>query len=288
LAGRTIEETLFPFSFREFLSYFAPSLNIEARPDEARGFPESFSSSMIPVAKDVSIWFDKFLRLGGFPHIYAEDEALIPKFIKDDILDKVVFRDLVELYGIREPSYLEKLFYYLGRNTACIVSLSDISRSIGISRPVVERYISHLERSLLYFRLPKFSRSAKQTLRSSPKGHVIDPALANFFGAHDDQILESAVASFLYPRFQKRLYFWRDQIHEIDVIADDETLTPIEIKNSERQKVPRGLLYFMEKHDLPRGYVVYRGSFARVVIGSRQIIFCPAWYFLLQARGREN
>ena len=283
LAGRTIEEFLYPFSFKEYLSFFAPSLVIEKYVKNKKIFPDHFPASMVPLISEIRVQFANFLRIGGFPHIYFEKEELIPKFIKEDILDKVIFRDLVELYKIREPSHLEKLFYYLGKNTSAIINLTTLSQSLGISRVVIERYISYLESSLLCFRLPKFSRSLKETLRSNPKGHLIDPALCNFFGVSDDRILETTVSAFLFKKFQKDTYFWRDQIHEIDIVINREKIIPIEIKNSKRQEIPRSMLYVMEKQKLNKGFVIYNGDFTKVKVGKKHIIFCPAWYFLLDS-----
>jgi len=279
LAGRTVEEILFPFSFREYLSFFAPQIENHIKKNNI--LPDVLPDAIIPFISDIKINFSNFLRTGGFPQIYSENEELYPKFIKEDILDKVIFRDLVDLYKIREPAYLEKLFYYLGKNTATIVNFTTLSQSLGISRVVVERYISYLEQALLFFRLPKFSKSLKETLRSNPKGHLIDPALANLFRVEHSQILESAVAVFIFSKFQKNTYFWRDQFHEVDIIIDEEELIPVEVKSSDKKEIPKGLLYIMEKQKLNKGFVVYNGEFSKVRVGKKQIIFCPAWYFLL-------
>lgn len=281
LAGRTTEETLLPLSFKEYLHFFAPSLNITEHLKQKKPFTGSFPASLAPLSSDIRVHFANFLRRGGFPQIYSEKEDLFNKFIKEDILDKVIFRDIVELYKIREPSYLEKLFYYLGGITSSIINLTTISSDLGISREIVERYISYLERSLLYFRLPKFSKSLKESMRSNPKGHLIDPSLGNFFGAPPDQIFESAVSSFLFSKFQKNLYFWRDQFHEVDCVIANNEIIPIEVKNSNRKEIPQSLLYLMEKNKLEKGYVVYRGDFHTQKREKKEIIFYPVWYFLL-------
>lgn len=281
LAGRTVEETLFPFSFKEYLNFFAPHIAAENLLSGQKLFTGSLPASLAPFSGDIKIHFENFLRRGGFPQLYSENEDLYNKFIKEDILDKVIFRDIVELYKIREPSYLEKLFYYLGGETSSIINITTISRMLGISREVTERYISYLERSLLYFRLPKFSKSLKESLRSNPKGHLIDPSLGNFFGAAADQIFESAAASSLFLGFGKNLYFWRDQFHEIDCVIADKDIIPVEVKNSTRGEIPQSLTYIMEKYNIKKGCVVYRGEFQTRKIGEKEIIFYPAWYFLI-------
>ena len=281
LAGRTIEELLFPFSFREYLLFFAKELNIDKYLKKEEIFPCEFPTAILPFVSEIKTQFYNFLRIGGFPHIYTENEQQFPKLIKEDIIDKVVFRDLIELYKIREPSYLERLFYYLGKNTAQIINITTLSNFLGISRTIVERYISYLERAMLYFRMPKFSHSLKETLRSNPKGHLIDPSLSNFFGADKNQLFESAVSGFLFSKFQKDIYFWRDQFHEVDVVLSGKEIIPIEIKNSQELEIPKSLIYFMEKYKLERGIVVYDGEFRKNKFSNKIIVFCPAWYFFI-------
>lgn len=289
LAGRIIEELLFPFSFREYLGFFAQ--DIEKKIKVEKMSLDNLPNSIVPFIREIKIQFANYLRKGGFPHIYSENEELYPKFIKEDIIDKVIFRDLVELYNIREPQYLEKLLYCLGRNTAGIINISTLSQVVGMSRAVIERYISYLERALIFFRLPKFSKSLKETLRSNPKGHLIDSSLANYFGADSSQILESVVAGHVFSKFQKNVYFWRDQFHEVDIIVDPiipriskngrKDLIPIEVKNSDKKDLPKTLLYIMEKYKLRKGFVVYNGEFSKTKLGEKEIVFCPVWYFLL-------
>lgn len=281
LAGRTIEETLSPFSFKEYLDFFAPELAVTQYLKQKQTFADNFPAGLAPLSGEVKIHFANFLRVGGFPQLYSEKEALYNRFIKEDIIDKVIFRDIVELYKIREPSYLEKLFYYLGGTTSAIINITTISRALGISREIVERYISYLERSLMYFRLPKYSGSLKESLRSNPKGHLIDPSLGNFFGAPADRIFESVIASFLFLKFQKNLYFWRDQFHEVDCVITGGEMAPVEVKNSTRKEIPQSLLYIMEKNKLTKGYVVYQGEFQIQKHGEKEIFFYPAWYFLI-------
>ncbi|MFH1453887.1 MAG: ATP-binding protein [Armatimonadota bacterium] len=281
LAGRTVEEILFPFSFKEYLSFSAPHIAASSHIKQEELFTDNFPAGLIPFSGEIKVHFANFLREGGFPQLYSEDKDLHNRFIKEDILDKVIFRDIVELYKIREPSYLEKIFYYLGAATSFIINVTTISRLMGVSREVVERYISYIEKSLLYFRLPKFSKALKESSRSNPKGHLIDPSLANFFSASPDQVFESLIASSLFTRSQKNLYFWRDQIHEVDCIIKDKEIIPIEVKNSQRQEIPKNLLYIMEKNKLTRGYVVYQGEFQIQKFRNKEVIFYPAWYFLV-------
>lgn len=283
LAGRTIEETLLPFSFGEMVLLQSPSPELEKAILGLQGqvlFKE-FPPSLAPFEKRLKLALERYLTFGGFPHLLATPEALWPKLLREDLVQKVVFRDLVERFKVREPSSLERLLGFLGKNTAGIVNTTTLAASLGLSRPVVEQYLSYLEQSLLFFRLTKFSHSGKERLRSNPKGHLIDPGLSFIFGANPDQLLETAVADSLFAKYQDKLSFWRDQNHEVDLLVEDDGLLPIEVKNNASQELPASLLYFMEKEKLARGIVVYQGDFGHKTAKGKTVYFLPVFLFLL-------
>lgn len=284
LAGRTIEETIYPFSFAEMTILNYPDTNLEKiiKTFKDKSIPEKFPAEISPFTKTLRLSLEKYLVFGGFPHLLKTPEELRTRLLTEDVVQKVIFRDLVERYSIREPSSLERLFAYLGKNTSGIINVSTLSASLELSRPIVEQYLSYLEHSLLIFRLHKFSHSPKESLRSNPKAHLIDPSLPRLYHAGSSQLLETAVADHLFAKYDDKLLFWRDQSHEIDlVIQKAETLIPVEVKNNGSVDIPSGLIYFMGKEKLEQGVIVYQGNFEIKQIQGKKIYFIPAFLFLL-------
>jgi len=282
LAGRTIEEVMLPFSFAEVAAFELRNPKFQRLLEDLGGIKfEQLPQALISFESKLKILLSRFLKFGGFPHLLRQPPEFLRKLLQEDVVQKVVFRDLVELFNIREPSSLEKLLNFLGQNTASIVNLTTLSSNLGISRPAVEQYIAYLEQSLLFFRLRKFSHSPKERLRSNPKGHVVDPGLGALFGASNDQLLETAVAASLFAKHGRNLSFWRDQNHEVDLVIENKDILPIEVKNTKKTKIPNSLSYFMNKQNLSQGIVVYQGDFAVKKEGKKRIYFTPAFSFLL-------
>jgi len=144
LAGRTVEELILPFTFKEFVCYFLR---------EDKNFLEFLEKKKFtPYASELKILFKKYLNRGGFPHLLEISEpSLWEKLLREDVLEKVIYRDLIQLYGVREPEKLEKTFLYLSNITGQILNFSNLAKNLGISRQHLEKYIFYLKESYLIF-----------------------------------------------------------------------------------------------------------------------------------------
>ncbi len=71
------------------------------------------------------------------------------RFVKADIIDNVLLRDLPSLYGIQDIQELNSLFTTLALNTASEVSLEELSKNSGVAKNTIKRYIEYLEAAFL-------------------------------------------------------------------------------------------------------------------------------------------
>lgn len=289
LAGRTVEETIYPFSFYEFLGYRSRNRRILDKIDELRNTFVPFgmvdTSELTPYITEVKIAFEDFLEKGGFPNLFGIEEALLWKrLVREDIVEKVIYRDLVELYDIKKPEMLEKLFLYLVDTTSGLLNVTNISNSLGLSREFTEKYLLYLEQALLVKRLSKFSKSIEKTIRSTQKVHLLDTGLVNAFSRVEvGKLLESMVASHLIRHAGSKVYYFREK-YEVDLIlAIGKDVFPVEIKY--RDDVPRselmGLLGFNKKFKTETSVVVTRDSLREERANGTKILYLPAWLVLL-------
>lgn len=85
------------------------------------------------------------------------------RFIKSDIIDKVLLRDLPSLYGIADVQELNRLFNTLAYNTAQELSLEDLSRTSHVAKNTLAKYLDYLEAAFLikqcgaWTRMPRIS-----------------------------------------------------------------------------------------------------------------------------------
>ena len=133
----------------------------------------------------------RYLRVGSFPELaLASDDLYAQQIIWENMVNKVLKRDLQSLYSIRNTTELERIFIYLCIMGSKIVSYTDVSRELGgVARPTVENYVLFLESAnLVYISWPaKVGRSVSKPL---PKICIADAAIRNAVLMDDDMLAD--------------------------------------------------------------------------------------------------
>jgi predicted AAA+ superfamily ATPase len=115
-AGRFTDFLLPPLTFYEYLDLLDETHPVESIPYGDR-------DGLLFYAQDIDALNDQFLNylnFGGYPEVIVSPviRADATRFIKSDIIDKVLLRDLPSLYGIGDIQELNYLFTTLEFNTA--------------------------------------------------------------------------------------------------------------------------------------------------------------------------
>lgn len=137
--------------------------------------------------------FMRYLQVGGFPELaLAENDLAAQQIMREDVVDKVLKRDLPSLYNIRNATELERIFLYLCNVSSEIVSIESITKELnGASRNTVEKYIEYLESANLIYQSWPVNMAGKKALKASPKIYIADAAIRNAV-LMDDSILTDA------------------------------------------------------------------------------------------------
>ncbi len=265
-AGRFTEFVLPPLTFFEFLR-FVDKENDLIR-EEVEGASRRFVTRDIVALNEA---FVDYLNFGGYPEaLFYEGIRKNPRrYIKSDIIDKVLLRDLPSLYGISDVQELNALFNTLAYNTAQELSLEDLSQSSGVSKPTLGKYLEYLEAAFLIKRLRRVDNNARQfkkamtfkvfltnpTMRAAlfssltatdpAIGHLVETAVFSQW-LHNDAHIDSL----RYARWKKG---------EVDLVSLDPRQQPrfaVEVKWSDRPfddpKEIRGIIEFAQTNKLAR------------------------------------
>lgn len=158
-----------------------------------QGLPEKFSIEKLENYKDkqfqeildllepVKKHFNNYLITGGFPELVnVEDNQMAQKILREDIVDKVLKRDMPELFGIRNISVLEKVFLYLCFESSNIINYTSMAQDLdGVSVPTLQDYIKYLESSNLIYISNPLGINGTKLLNKRPKIYVVDSAIRN-------------------------------------------------------------------------------------------------------------
>ena len=110
----------------------------------------------------------------------ADNDIMAQQIMREDLVDKVLKRDLPSLYKIRNATELERIFLYLCNVSSQIVSIEAIAKELsGVSRPTVENYIRYLESANLIYQSWPISMAGKKILKARPKIYIADAAIRN-------------------------------------------------------------------------------------------------------------
>lgn len=202
--------------------------------------------------KELNKEFINYLNFGGYPEVVLSEkiQSDMGRYVKNDIVDKVLLRDLPSLYGIKDVQELNRFFTYIAYNTGNEFSYETMSKESGIQKDTLKKYLEYLEAAFLIKVLNKVGINAKRLKRiTSFKVYLTNPSLRTALFSpitETDQemgnMVETAILSQWMHREQLDLTYarWKEgrKEGEVDlVLVDDKSYKPVwgvEIKWSNR------------------------------------------------------
>ncbi len=248
LAGRVAVFSLLPFSQVEY-----PQLSNSYQDILLRGsYPEIATNPKV----DRTTW------LGSYINTYLE-------------------RDVRNLETIGDLRQFEIFLKLLATKTGQLLDQSDLAKSVGVSIPTIDRWLSVLEASYQILLLYPYYRNLGKRLVKRPKVYFTDTGIATYLlGINDPTqlingpsfgpIVETAVVTDLWKQYlhlgqKSPLYYLRtyDGL-EVDLVIDGaEKLTLIEIKANSSIKPSHSLSleYALKSISIPaNGYLTSLSS----------------------------
>ncbi len=236
--------------------------------------------------------FIHYLNYGGYPEVvFSEKLQSDPvRFVKGDIVDKVLLRDLPGLYGIQDIQELNYLFTSLAFNTANEISLVQIAQSSGVAKNTIKKYIEYLEAAFLIKIVHRIDRNAKRFQRANFfKVYLTNPSIRSALFSPisgDDEYIgslaETGVFSQWFHGSAPQLYYARWANGEVDMAGvgpKQKASWAVEVKWSDRfAENPyelKSLLEFCQANDLRRVTVTSRTVSATKNVRGVEITFVP-------------
>jgi len=239
--------------------------------------------------------FVNYINFGGYPEIIFSPlmQRNPGRYIKQDIVDKVLLRDLPSLYGIKDVQELNRLFTTICFNTAHEFDYEDLSRKSGVAKHLIKKYIDYLASAFLIKKVSRVDQSGKQFKREVKfKMYLSNPSLyAALFAPikiTDENRMGDMIETAIYAQWMHRdwfePYYARWQKGEVDMVGIDETsLKPnwaLEIKWSDRYfeaaKQLKSLIKFCKSNQLRSAVVTTIGKKGIKEVDGIDIQFVPS------------
>ena len=284
-AGRFTDFLLPPLAFCEYMAFQAH----ESFTKEKNDFDPSNDIN------ELNKHFINYINYGGYPEaVFSKDIQENPgRFIRQDIIDKVLLRDLPSLYGIRDVQELNSLFTMIAYNSGNEFSLEALSQqSGGVSKHQIKIYLEYLESAFLIKMVRRIDQGGKRFQRDNFfKIYLTNPSLRSALfsplSATDD-FIGNMVETAIYAQWMHLLDFtpWyaRWASGEVDIAGlNPLTLKPIwavEIKWSNQffnsPKKLKSLLKFCHMNKLTNAEVTTIDKSEIKTINNIEIEFVPA------------
>jgi predicted AAA+ superfamily ATPase len=280
LRGRTLQFEIFPLSFSEFCAF----KNIET------GFYDPAKKAALINA------FKVYLFKGGFPEI-ALGNGIFDEQILQEYYHVMIFKDLVERYGIKNTNVLrylvKRLFANLTKPTSVNKIFNEIkSGGIAISKNTIYELISELESIYMFLPMLKFNASSIKEFSGMPKYYCKDNgfnfALQGAVSENRGAFLENAV--YLHLRrmhpFGKGLFYFKEK-YECDFLRLEKQSVSeliqvcwnLDSPETEEREV-NGLIEAAKVTGCKNLKIITSDSEKHIQKGEFGISALPAWKFL--------
>lgn len=151
--GRTFEIKVYPFSFSEYMQYFA--------------YPDKYTA------------FDKYLLEGGMAgsYLYKDGEAKFDYIA--DVFNTLIVRDIRKKYKIRNMQLMDRIVDFLMDNISNLSSARNITNTLSsvkekVNHITVGSYIQYLCNAFAFYRIRRYDIKGKKYLSSNDKYYLSD------------------------------------------------------------------------------------------------------------------
>lgn len=191
--------------------------------------------------------FIDYINYGGYPELSLSKEMQSNpgRYVRNDIIDKVLLRDLPSLYGIQDVQELNTLFSTIAYNSGNEFTLDELSLSSGIVKNTIKKYITYLKAAFLIKVVNRIDINAKKFKRANFfKIYLTNPSLRTALFSpilNDDEFIGNMVETAIFSQWSHNTGFtpyyarWRDG--EVDIVGLNNKQKPswaVEIKWSNR------------------------------------------------------
>lgn len=255
LVGRIIIFTLYPFSFKEYLSAREPRIVSLFRSGKYKK----------EIIEKLNTHAEQFILYGGYPRVVLSQTADEKKKVLEGIYNTYLLREIKEILSLSEDYKLMNLLKALSLQIGNIVNYNELSNVTGFSYADLKKYLNVLEKTYICKLIRPFFTNKRTELVKVPKVYFFDAgfrntSIDNFSRERPDKgaLYEQLVFTELVKK-GKTPKFWNTKTRaEVDFILEKEnSIIPIEVKSMLRnEKIQKSLQSFIEKYRPKKGFML--------------------------------
>ncbi len=273
LTGRSVTLELYPFSFKEYLSFKGVKIGPIDR-------MTSLEKSVM--RKNLS----EYIRSGGFPEYLktGRDEYL------QSLYQNILYRDIITRYGLTSEIPLRESALYAASNISKEMSYNNVRKLTGLSSATtVKEYFGYMENSYLNFLVNRYDHSLKKQIYYNKKIYFIDPALARLVGFRPTEDQGRLLENIVYLALRRsggEIFFHRgsngcDFVVRKNAMITEAIQVTMDLEKAREREV-KGLIEALVQYDLDRGDILTWDQSEEMEIEGQKNIVKPVWEWLFE------
>lgn len=213
LRGRSLATEIWPYSFSEYM--LAKNLSFES---------ELFDKKKQDFLKN---YFNEYLSCGGFPEVIGFDADVRVKTLQE-YLDVVIYRDIIERYGIKHPTLIKYMIVFMLTNISRPFSINKFYNDVRaqgykITKDTLYDYASYIEDAYLAFLVGKYDRSARKIQINPKKIFAVDPGLVSALRLNNERDIGKLFENIIYLDLRRKgykvYYYLSKERYEVDFLV---------------------------------------------------------------------
>ncbi len=271
LTGRSVNVSLYPFSFREVLAF--KNVCFDA------------TSLDLKIQSQVRKEFATFINTGGIPKFVVDGDSRI----LSELYENILYRDVIKRFKPHLEKPIKEVSLYFLSTVAKRCSFRNISVATEIKNIATVKSIADtFEKAFLFFFIPKFDFSLQKQLQNPRKGYCVDNGFVTQVGFRFSEdrgrLLENAVFIEL-KRTKKEIYYFSgkgecDFVLRVGSQITDAIQVTWELNENNREREIGGLLEAMENCKLKKGLILTFDQQEEIILPHKKIQVIPVWKWL--------
>ena len=292
MVGRMFKFMLWPFSFREYLSWENKELYklLTSRVPDVFSLPmkKVFGSEINSQLEKV---FERYLISGGYPAVVLAKSQQEKEKILESILDNYLLKDIRNLLQLATENELIRLIKFLATQIGSLISYRELSSSSGLNYKELLRHLEILKQTYIIDLIRPYFTNKRTEITKNPKVYFIDTGfknlvLSDFRKLDQRKDIGNLVENYVFMALKRKsngfqnINFWRTKSKaEVDFIIQKENkVIPIEVKYSLKPIIGKSIYSFIEKFSPPQGFIFTKGYIKEAKIKNCRIKFIPVYY----------
>ncbi len=269
ISGRVIEQTIWPLSFSECLTFLGET-------------PSSKGAWLRAL--------ENYLRWGGFPKIILTPDQNDRIILLKQYLSDIVLRDVVSRHSIKNQQALHQVVSFYLTGLSYLHSYNSLRKAFGISIELAAALTSYLTQAFLVFEMSRYHPNLKVQSRDPKKIYVIDTGLrtVSLQSNREDWGRLAENATYLQLRRNNKQIFYYKQKQEVDFVITElgKPIDAIQVCYSDfehqdtRNREISALLECLQDLELPSGKILTLSLEDVLVMEGKTIHLIPLYQWL--------